>query len=213
MRRVRSGGASTGNSVSRKTCRKVREHHEESSYFSNYFNRRSGDCVPNLKTATAPHLPAVRRRDCRNRSLHPSYRENVEHLRGRTALYAGSDGAEKEAAGYGCRSHESCTMRETLLAYCLRTGKTHLLEEWADDRNGDLDSVTAASGKRVWWQCANGHTWQTAVYARTKQDAGCPYCSNHFVWQGFNDLASQEPGIAAEWYQPLNGNKTPEQPL
>lgn len=103
-------------------------------------------------------------------------------------------------------------MRETLLAYCLRTGKTHLLEEWADDRNGDLtpDSVTAASGKRVWWQCANGHTWQTAVYARTKQDAGCPYCSNHFVWQGFNDLASQEPGIAAEWYQPLNGNKTPE---
>lgn len=103
-------------------------------------------------------------------------------------------------------------MRETLLAYCLRTGKTHLLEEWADDRNGDLtpDSVTAASGKRVWWQCANGHTWQTAVYARTKQDAGCPYCSNHFVWQGFNDLASQEPGIAAEWYQPLNGNMTPE---
>ena len=103
-------------------------------------------------------------------------------------------------------------MRETLLAYCLRTGKMHLLEEWADDRNGDLtpDSVTAASGKRVWWQCANGHTWQTAVYARTKQDAGCPYCSNHFVWQGFNDLASQEPGVAAEWYQPLNGNKTPE---
>ena len=103
-------------------------------------------------------------------------------------------------------------MRETLLAYCLRTGKTHLLEDWADDRNGDLtpDSVTAASGKRVWWQCANGHTWQTAVYARTKQDAGCPYCSNHFVWQGFNDLASQEPGVAAEWYQPLNGNKTPE---
>lgn len=103
-------------------------------------------------------------------------------------------------------------MRESLYTYCRRTGKTHLLDEWSDDRDGDLtpDSVTAASGKRVWWQCANGHTWQTAVYARTKQDAGCPYCSNHFVWQGFNDLASQEPGVATEWYQPLNGNKTPE---
>lgn len=103
-------------------------------------------------------------------------------------------------------------MRETLLAYCLRTGKTHLLEEWADDRNGDLtpDSVTAASGKRVWWQCANGHTWQTAVYARTKQNAGCPYCSNRLVWQGYNDLASQAPEIAAQWYQPMNGEKTPE---
>lgn len=103
-------------------------------------------------------------------------------------------------------------MRETLLAYCLRTSKTHLLDEWATDRNGGLtpDDITASSGKRFWWRCAKGHTWQTAVYARTKQDAGCPYCSNHFVWAGYNDLASQEPGIAAEWYQPLNGNKTPE---
>ena len=103
-------------------------------------------------------------------------------------------------------------MRESLYTYCRRTGKTHLLDEWSDDRDGDLtpDSVTAASGKRVWWQCANGHTWQTAVYARTKQDAGCPYCSNHFVWQGYNDLASQAPEVAAQWYQPMNGEKTPE---
>ena len=103
-------------------------------------------------------------------------------------------------------------MRETLLAYGLRTGKTHLLDEWAMDCNGDLtpDTVTASSGKRVWWRCAKGHTWQAAVYARTKQNAGCPYCSNRLVWQGYNDLASQAPEIAAQWYQPMNGEKTPE---
>ena len=103
-------------------------------------------------------------------------------------------------------------MRETLLAYGLPTGKTHLLDEWAMDCNGDLtpDTVTASSGKRVWWRCAKGHTWQAAVYARTKQNAGCPYCSNRLVWQGYNDLASQAPEIAAQWYQPMNGEKTPE---
>ena len=103
-------------------------------------------------------------------------------------------------------------MRETLREYCLREEKTQLLSEWDAARNGELtpDTVTASSGKRVWWRCAKGHTWQAAVYARTKQNAGCPYCSNRLVWQGYNDLASQAPEIAKEWYQPLNGNKTPE---
>ena len=103
-------------------------------------------------------------------------------------------------------------MRETLRAYCLRAEKEHLLDAWDAARNGELtpDTVTASSGKRVWWRCDKGHTWQAAVYARTKQDAGCPYCSNHFIWQGYNDLASQAPEIAAQWYQPMNGGKTPE---
>lgn len=103
-------------------------------------------------------------------------------------------------------------MRETLRAYCLRAEKEHLLDAWDAARNGELtpDTVTASSGKRVWWRCDKGHTWQAAVYARTKQDAGCPYCSNHFIWQGYNDLASQAPEIAAQWYQPMNGEKTPE---
>ena len=103
-------------------------------------------------------------------------------------------------------------MRETLREYCLRAEKEHLLDAWDAARNGDLtpDTVTASSGKRVWWRCDKGHTWQAAVYARTKQDAGCPYCSNRLVWQGYNDLASQAPEIAAQWYQPMNGEKTPE---
>lgn len=103
-------------------------------------------------------------------------------------------------------------MRETLRAYCLRAEKEHLLDAWDAARNGELtpDTVTASSGKRVCWRCAKGHTWQTAVYARTKQNAGCPYCSNRLVWLGYNDLASQAPEIAAQWYQPLNGARTPE---
>lgn len=103
-------------------------------------------------------------------------------------------------------------MKQTLREYCLETEKNHLLCEWAEDKNGDLtpDDVTASSGKRLWWRCAAGHSWRTAVYARTKQNAGCPYCSNRLVWPEYNDLASQASEIAAQWYQPLNGIRTPE---
>ena len=103
-------------------------------------------------------------------------------------------------------------MRETLRAYCLRADKAYLLSEWDAARNGELtpDNVTASSGKRVWWCCDKEHSWQAAVYARTKQDADCPYCSNRLVWQGYNDLASQAQKIAEQWYQPLNGERTPE---
>ena len=103
-------------------------------------------------------------------------------------------------------------MRESLQAYCLRTGKTNLLHEWADDLNeGQMpEDVSAASGKRIWWRCPLGHTWQAVIYSRSKSKNGCPYCSNHSVWPGYNDLASRAPEIAAQWYQPLNGEKTPE---
>lgn len=39
---------------------------------------------------------------------------------------------------------------------------------------------------------------------------GCPYCVNKKVLVGFNDLASIEPKIAAEWHPTLNGALTPE---
>lgn len=106
-------------------------------------------------------------------------------------------------------------MRESLQAYCLRTGKERLLKEWAYDLNDGLtpENVTSACGKRVWWRCALGHTWQAAIYSRSKSDYGCPYCGNHRVWPGFNDLASRAPEIAEQWYQPMNGTRTPETTL
>ena len=45
---------------------------------------------------------------------------------------------------------------------------------------------------------------------RTRGTNGCPYCGNKKVLAGFNDLASIEPEIAAEWHPTLNGALTPE---
>ena len=56
-----------------------------------------------------------------------------------------------------------------------------------------------------------GHPYQAVIGARTMHGSGCPYCANRKVLPGFNDLATMEPKIAAQWHPTLNGSLTPEQ--
>lgn len=84
--------------------------------------------------------------------------------------------------------------------------------QWDRERNGDLDpgTLTPSSHEKVWWLCEKGHSWQAAPYSRTRERAaGCPYCKGRKVLAGFNDLATKKPGLAEEWYQPLNGELKP----
>ncbi len=84
--------------------------------------------------------------------------------------------------------------------------------EWDNDKNGSLtpDMVAPYSNKRVWWQCRIGHEYQAAVGARTMHGSGCPYCTGHKTLAGFNDLATLEPRLAAQWHDTLNGSLTPQ---
>lgn len=52
-----------------------------------------------------------------------------------------------------------------------------IAEEWDYDKNGNLkpDNVTAHSGKKVWWKCKHGHTWETSVSNRSR-GTNCPKC-------------------------------------
>ena len=85
--------------------------------------------------------------------------------------------------------------------------------QWHPTRNGILtpDQVTPSSNRKVWWQCPRGHAYQAVVAARTIRDSGCPYCAGRKVLQGFNDLATVEPKVAAQWHPTLNGTLTPAQ--
>ena len=69
--------------------------------------------------------------------------------------------------------------------------------------------VRPGTHRKVWWLCATGHEWQAEVKSRA-HGCGCPYCAGRRVLPGFNDLATTEPAVAAQWYQPLNGGLTPE---
>ncbi|MFR6058159.1 MAG: zinc-ribbon domain-containing protein [Evtepia gabavorous] len=104
-------------------------------------------------------------------------------------------------------------MRESLYDYCTRTRRQALLEEWDVEGNGALTPLALSHGSRqkVWWRCGAGHRWQAAVYTRTGAESGCPYCAGKRPWPGFNDLASQEPALAAQWHPERNGPLTPDQ--
>lgn len=86
-----------------------------------------------------------------------------------------------------------------------------LAKEWHPTKNGELTpaDVSKAAAVKVWWLCPNGHEYDCLVSARA-HGHGCRYCSNKYVLPGFNDLASQNPKLAAEWHPTKNGELTPD---
>jgi len=44
-----------------------------------------------------------------------------------------------------------------------------------------------------------------------RSGSDCPYCSNHKILPGFNDLATIEPVVASQWHPTRNGSLTPQQ--
>lgn len=115
------------------------------------------------------------------------------------------------ASGCGC---PVCAGRQILVGENdLATVDPELAQEWDTARNGKLtpQDVLPGTEKKVWWVCEHGHHWRAAVSARTNRQSGCPYCSGKLVLPGFNDLASQNPVLAAQWDTERNGTLTPQQ--
>ena len=100
----------------------------------------------------------------------------------------------------------------SLLNYCEQKGKTNLIHQWSVPENREFDPLKTgfASHKKIWWVCEKGHKWQAMISDRVKKDAGCPYCTNRKAWKGYNDLASTNPGLAAQWHPAKNGALTPQ---
>lgn len=87
-----------------------------------------------------------------------------------------------------------------------------LAQQWHPTKNHPLtpESLMANSNRSVWWMCSLGHSWRSPVGRRVQGNTGCPVCMGKRVEPGFNDLATVDPAIAAQWAQDLNGNLTPE---
>lgn len=99
-----------------------------------------------------------------------------------------------------------------LETWCIFNDRKELLEEWDYEKNNLSPSeLTNASRKKVYWKCQKGHTWFSEIISRTKQGNGCPYCSNHKVWSGFNDLATTHPYLLSKWDYQKNTDIDPTQ--
>ena len=94
----------------------------------------------------------------------------------------------------------------------LATVRPDMLEEWDYELNDMSPTVILPSThEKVWWKCGLGHSWQAAVFSRTREKgSGCPYCTGRKVLAGFNDLGTLQPKVAEQWHPTLNGELRPE---
>ena len=76
-----------------------------------------------------------------------------------------------------------------------------LMAEWNYKLNKNVNPNTLGimSHKKVWWICAKGHAWESAISKRS-QGQGCPYCSGRYPIVGKTDLLTTHPQLAAEWH-------------
>lgn len=84
-----------------------------------------------------------------------------------------------------------------------------IAEEWSPRNPVGADQVTKGSSVKALWVDALGHEWAARVADRALKNSGCPYCKNQKVLEGFNDLQTTNPTLAAE-YHPENELKVTE---
>lgn len=58
----------------------------------------------------------------------------------------------------------------------LATTSPLIASQWDNEKNGDLtpSMVSAGSGRKAWFICDKGHSWNTRIADRKR--FGCPYC-------------------------------------
>ena len=75
-----------------------------------------------------------------------------------------------------------------------------LIKEWDFIKNTlKPTEITSGSGRKVYWLCKNGHSWQAKVCSRVYNGTGCPYCSGRKAIIGVNDLQTTHQELVKEW--------------
>ena len=108
-----------------------------------------------------------------------------------------------------------CNGKQVLPGYNdLASQRPDIAARWHPTKNGELSpqNITPYSNRKAWWICEKGHEYQAVVrtQGRESRKFNCPYCVGKKILIGYNDLATTQPKIAAQWYQELNGSLTPQ---
>ncbi len=82
------------------------------------------------------------------------------------------------------------------------------------NKNLDPEKLSPHASQKVWWNCENGHSWQTTIQTRTRNQYknSCPYCTNRKLCNE-NSLAQLRPDIAQDWHPTKNKSLTPKDVL
>lgn len=76
------------------------------------------------------------------------------------------------------------------------------IKEWDFEKNKNItpDMVNFTSNKNYWWICSLGHSFKASPSNKFSSTANsCPYCTNHKVLSGYNDMITRYPHLEKEW--------------
>ena len=109
--------------------------------------------------------------------------------------------------GYGC---PYCSGKRPTKEHNLAALYPSLMLEWHPTKNQGIDptDLLPHSNRKVWWQCKEGHEWETQICSRTR-GTNCPYCAGKYIWEE-NCLEKQYPNVAHYWHPTKNKNLTPK---
>ncbi len=194
------------------------------SWQTRLYARRAGSRCPfcsGSRTSLSDNSLLVRRpkvaaqwHPTRNGSLTPAMISFGSH---RSVWWRCENGHEwraqvkSRANGVGC---PFCSNRIVEQGYNdLLTCAPNVAAQWDYEKNYPMrpEEFTFGSRASVWWNCKNGHHYKTSIYSRTRMDSDCPYCSGNKVLEGYNDLQSRFPDIAAQWDYEKNMPLQPSQ--
>jgi hypothetical protein len=109
--------------------------------------------------------------------------------------------------GFGC---PYCTNRKVCRTNSLRATFPDIAAEWHPKKNGKLtpDDFLPGADTKCWWRCAEGHSFEQLIAARTKQLQGCPMCHRERV----RAAAIQQGGGAAGLRKKRRGGRLAADP-
>lgn len=111
--------------------------------------------------------------------------------------------------GTGC---PYCSGNKVSASNNLAAVSPDLISELDENANPEIDPtiISAGSSRKLAWKCDKGpdHRWNATVASRVA-GKGCPYCTGQAI-SITNSLATQFPGLAAEWDYDRNSGTNPD---
>jgi hypothetical protein len=84
----------------------------------------------------------------------------------------------------------------------LKNTHPELFKEWDFEKNVlSWETISTSSGRKVWWKCEKGHSWDAVVYSRTGkvERCGCRYCCHNAPPTTKRNFATEYPELLKEW--------------
>ena len=121
---------------------------------------------------------------------------------------------KSRVVGEGCPKCGRKAMGNTFRKNKIESGAKSLADEhpeiafeWHPTKNKPYSpsDYTSHSNAMIVWHCHKcGHDWEATINNRVGRGSGCPVCAGNVIKTGYNDLATVNPDLAAEWHPTKN---------